>query len=223
LSPSHAALPDGASKRARTAGLWGRISRTVGGLLILFWMPSALFLVSLLMAQHLLTLPKPRMDAGLRQGLEPALLLHKGSWFALHVLAENCQCSQEILDHLVARGSDARFSEKVLFIGNAEPTRTRLLARGFAFEAVTPEELQARYGLEGAPLLLVVNRQSEVAYSGGYSSTSRGFPQDVAILRALERGTAVNELPLFGCAVSRALQRQLDPLGLKYPVTGSVR
>ncbi len=131
----------------RKTGLLHHLRARTGGLLILLWIPCTLVPVSLLMAGHLLTLPKPQIDARLRQNIESAVSAHPGSWFVLHVLAEDCQCSQGVLAHLLARGSEAGFSEKVLFIGSDEPTRSQLLARGFAFESITPEGLQAKYGL----------------------------------------------------------------------------
>ena len=212
-------LPDepGATEPQRT-GFLRRWRANAGGLLILLWIPCTLIPVSLLMAGHILTLPKPHIDARLHQNLESAVAARPGSWFVLHVLAEDCQCSQGVLAHLLARGSEPGLFEKVLFIGNAEPTRSRLTARGFAFESITPEALQSRYGLEGAPMMVVANPHGEVAYSGGYASTRWGPPEDLAIVRALARGTEVKPLPLFGCAVSQELQKQLDPLGLKYPV-----
>jgi hypothetical protein len=198
---------------SRTAG-------RLGGMLVVLWIPTGILLSSLLLVQHLVTLPKPKIDAPLRQSLDSTLPLHRGAWFVLHVLAENCQCSQDVLSHLLSRGPESFLSEKVLFIGKQEPTRSRLLERGFAFESITPEELQMRYRIEGAPVMLVVNRQGEVAYSGGYSATNRGALQDLAIFRALALGTKVKPLPLFGCAVSRELQQRLDPLGLKYTGAG---
>jgi hypothetical protein len=202
--------------RTRQADFLRRVRARAGGLLILLWIPCTLVPISLLMAGHLLTLPKPRIDALHNERLQSVLSAHPGSWFVVHVLAENCECSQRILAHLLARSAESSWSEKVLFIGSVEPTRTQLAARGFAFQSVTPEELQATYGLEGAPLMLVVNPRGEVAYSGGYSSTRWGPSEDVTILAALTRGTEVKERPLFGCAVSQELQKRLDPLGFKY-------
>lgn len=198
-----------------------RTAGRLGGMLILLWIPTGLLLSSLLLVQHLVTLPKPQIDEHLRKSLDSTLPLHRGSWFVLHVLAENCQCSQGVLSHLLSRGPEAFLSEKVLFIGNQEPARSRLLERGFSFESITPGELQTRYRIEGAPVMLVINQQGQVAYSGGYSATNQGAPQDLAIFRALALGTEVKPLPLFGCAVSRALQKRLDPLGLKYTKVGS--
>lgn len=218
MQPSHPAATEPVPVGARSSGLLGRWRARAGGLLVLLWIPCTLVPISLLMAGHLLTLPKPHIDARLRHNLESAVAAHPGSWFVLHVLAEDCQCSQGVLAHLLARGAASWFSEKVLFIGSDEPARSQLVARGFAFESITPEGLQARYGLEGAPMMVVANPRGDVAYSGGYSSSRWGQPEDLAIVRALTRGTEVEALPLFGCAVSQELQKRLDPLGLKYPV-----
>jgi hypothetical protein len=219
MLPRHPGAATPVRVGARSTGFVRRLRASPGGLLVLLWIPCTLVPVSLLMAGHLLTLPKPRVDARLRQNVTSAASANPGSWFVLHVLAEDCECSQEVVTHLLARGSESWFSEKVLFIGSEEPARSRLVARGFGFESITPEGLQAKYGLEGAPLMVVANQRSEIVYSGGYSRTRWGPPEDLAIVRALTRGTEVKALPLFGCAVSQELQKRLDPFGLKYPVT----
>jgi hypothetical protein len=43
----------------------------------------------------------------------------------------------------------------------------------------------------------------------------------VALLEGAMAGLPAQELPLFGCAVSRELQKQIDPFGLKYAANGA--
>jgi hypothetical protein len=206
------ALRDGAHRM----GPFRRDRALLGGLLVLLWIPCTIVPFGLLMAGHLLTLPKPPVDGRLRSEIESGASQRPGSWFVLHVLSEECQCSQDVLGHLLVRGAQSRFSEKVLFIGNGAPVRSRLVERGFVFESIAPEQLEARLGVEGTPLMVVANPRGEVVYMGGYAGNRWGPPQDLDVMQALAQGRTVNALPLFGCAVSRGLQERLDPLGLKY-------
>jgi hypothetical protein len=195
-----------------------RLVKWATGLVVIAWIPCTLVLTSLLMVGHLLTLPRPAMGAKLERALEKDASAEAGrhGWFALHVMAEQCNCSRRVLEHLIERGGDPSLSEKVVLIGSDEELRRRLTARGFGFETLTAEQLHDRYGVDGAPLLLVIDPQGRVAYSGGYSTRAGGEPRDSEILAALQGGGRPEALPLFGCAVSRELQRKLDPLGMKY-------
>lgn len=184
-----------------------QLLRVVGWWAFWLWAPVPVVLIGLLLSGHLLTLPAP----------EPARLKVEGSgWRALHVLALKCACSRQVIDHLTARGAVAGFSEKLLLIGDDAQIAARVRAAGFAFESIDSKALEARYGIKGAPLLVVVSPADDVRYSGGYSPNKRGPPQDLAIFAALQGGQPTAALPLFGCAVSKALQAQVDPLGLTY-------
>ncbi|WP_224246134.1 hypothetical protein [Hyalangium gracile] len=174
--------------------------------------------VSLLTAGHLLTLPEPTSAAELTRRLQAdaAREGRPGAGYVLHVLASGCRCSQRVLEHLLLRGPQPSYAEKVLLIGRDEGIGERLTARGFGFESISSEELKARYAIEGAPLMLVLGDEGRLEYSGGYSRRRQGTLEDVAILRAVESGGRPGALPLYGCALSRELQREVDPLGLKY-------
>ena len=73
----------------------------------------------------------------------------------------------------------------------------------------------ALWGLIAAPLLVLAS--AELDYVGGYYAVPAAVsPRDEAIARAVAPHEPVEPLPIYGCAVSPALQDQVDPLGLVY-------
>jgi hypothetical protein len=139
-----------------------------------------------------------------------------GRWLVLHVVYGRCGCSGRVLDALVARGPTAGVRERVVLVDGEPGDRARALAAGFAVTRVTPEALVARYRLESAPLFVVADPAGRLRYLGGYTERKRGpVLRDVAVVRALRRGDAVEALPVLGCAVSRRLRDLTDPLGVR--------
>jgi hypothetical protein len=179
------------------------------------WLVLTLVPISALMAGHLLTLPVPESDLAL-QRLGNAAGGPAASWRVLHVLARRCACSSKVMEALFERGPKAGFAEKILLIGEDAAWQRRASALGYSFESISSAALEEKYGIQGAPLLVVVRPDGRVIYSGGYSPRQQGTIEDVAILDEAVGGGHPAARPLFGCAVSRELQASLDPLGLKY-------
>jgi hypothetical protein len=173
---------------------------------------------SALMANHLLSLPAPSpRDEALRAAIDRArpASLPRG-WSAVHVFAAECGCSKRLVDHLEKRGPAAGVFEKVVMVGDDPAIQRRLERRGFSFQTVTPDELAARYHVEAVPLLVVAAPDGAVRYAGGYTERKQGPAiRDLDILQSLRAEHAVRSLPLFGCAVTEALKKTLDPFGLK--------
>ena len=176
-----------------------------------------------LMAGHLLTLPTPvetdpAVAAAIDAAREPA---DRGRWLVVHVMYADCGCSQRLLTQLVTRRALPDVRERVVLVGHDEALGARLRNAGFGFEELTAEELAQKYRAESAPMLMVANPAGALVYAGGYSDRKRGpETKDVEVVRQLQRGERVARLPLYGCAVSKKLQGELDPLGLKYPRNG---
>lgn len=180
---------------------------------------------SYLLAPHLLTLPiptaaDPRLGALVLPGAPAEVpAAHRGLQ-AVHILYSACKCSQQVLEHLLARGARPElWSERILLVGLREvpdggaALRARAAARGFRVDEVTAGELRSRYHIEAAPLLLVAEGGGRIHYLGGYSDRKRGpVIRDLEIAAALTRGASPRALPVFGCAVSASLQATLDPL-----------
>ena len=86
---------------------------------------------------------------------------------------------------------------------------------GFLVDVVTREELPRKYHLQSVPVLAVLDPLDRLRYVGGYTTRKQGPDiQDVRILETLQSDRSIASLPLFGCAVSRSLQRVIDPTGL---------
>jgi hypothetical protein len=120
-----------------------------------------------------------------------------------------------VLASLFSRGVHTTVRERIVLVGAHAAYESAAHKAGFTVEVIEPEQLKARYRLEAAPVFVVADPRGEVRYVGGYSERKQGLAlHDVEILAALTGGQGVRELPLFGCAVSRALQRLMDPLRL---------
>jgi hypothetical protein len=198
----------------------------LGRAAIFAWAAAALVMGSFLLAGHVVALPGP--GAGAERALAvwaSASPDAKGRWAARHVLYQSCGCSNRVLARLLARGARADVTETVVYVSDAagadaaaiEAVRADVARAGFRFEPVTPVELERRYSVESAPLLLVTDGEGRLLYNGGYTDRSGGVTiADASIINDLRAGRQVDPLPIFGCAVSSRVQRAIDPLGLKY-------
>jgi len=184
------------------------------------WVAACVILAAYLLSAHLLTLPAPSSDdLALQRAIaaqrRPA---QRGRWLVVHVLDEQCKCSLQVLDHLLAGDRPRDVVERVVLIAaTVEPGRLRAIrARGFDLDIVTPDELNERYGVAVAPLLVVVDPGDIVRYVGGYGQRKQAAElRDAAVIASLRAGIPVPALPTFGCAVGRRLQATIDPLGLR--------
>ena len=203
---------------------------------MLIWGMCLTLVVASLMVSHWVQLPAPSVGISLQveadavacgyevpplsQQNEPTAVVPQLT--TLHVMYDNCPCSRRVLDHLLDRTAIQQANEQILLVVEDLATerltlRERSITSGFGFEQLTAEELFDRLGVEAAPLLLIVDARGVVQYTGGYTSRKQGLDyQDEAIIRAVLSGHQPDLLPVLGCAVSRRLQRVVDPLRLKY-------
>jgi hypothetical protein len=127
-----------------------------------------------------------------------------------------------VLAHLLQRGLHPGVTETLLFVGEETEQLAQARALGFRTEALSAQALFDRYKIQTVPLLVVMNPEGSILYSGGYTERKQGADiKDVALLEGAMAGVPARELPLFGCAVSRELQQQIDPFGLKYAANGA--
>jgi hypothetical protein len=200
---------------------WHVATRVVFGV----WLVGFLVIGAYLLAPHLLTLPVPEAnDAQLQRSVAQRLPSQHGRWLVLHVLDEDCPCSRRVLDHLLAGPRPSGPAERVVWISGAhDPGRTTattaitaIRARGFDLDIVAPDQLEQRYHLEAAPLLVVLDPTDAVRYLGGYTPRKQADDvRDRAIITAVQRGERVKPLPTFGCAVGAALRTTIDPLKIR--------
>ena len=212
--PLTASLRPVGRRRNTGAGL-----RLASCLMLWLWAALAVAAVSTLMAGHWLMLPSPASAE--RPDVAAALVSLRAEgddrWFAVHVMYVDCRCSQRVVDHLTTRQRPPELSEHVVLVGRDRSMERRLQTRGYRVTTVNPEELLSRFRLQAAPLLAVISPAGDLRYLGGYSERKQGPDiRDLEIVAGLRARSAVDELPLFGCAVSQGLQDLLDPLGIKY-------
>ncbi|MEL6111128.1 MAG: hypothetical protein AAFU85_34405 [Planctomycetota bacterium] len=136
---------------------------------------------------------------------------------AFHFLYGDCPCSRRVLDEVIERQPVNGVIERIVVIGDQKTDVQMAEASGFEVDRCAPLEADAKYGVSAAPLLVVTLGDGTILYSGGYTSRKQGPDnQDVRILSSLSRGEEVENLPVYGCAVSEDLKQLVDPFRLKY-------
>ncbi|MEO0649098.1 MAG: hypothetical protein AAFZ65_00290 [Planctomycetota bacterium] len=196
-----------------------RPRRLAARLALALWVPGVSAILATQMVPHWVPLPAPSRAAERPASALGALLDQHAAegWQRVHVLYADCGCSARVLDDLLANPADGPREDFVLLVGDAVDDAERTRAAGLPFEVVDAEQLERRFGIVAAPLLLIFDPARQLVYSGGHTDRKRGFAlRSESLLEQLKAGEAPADLPAFGCAVSRELQAQLDPLGLKY-------
>jgi len=175
------------------------------------WFLLMLVLGAGLLARHVIALPAPTGDAKLASSLNQFRdATHPHTWLAVHVLYAECRCSRRIATHLLSTPRPVGWEEVVLWVGSGAPDPE--LERRFKLQRIARGEL-SRLGIDAAPLLVVLDGENRARYSGGYTDRKQGPAiDDLKIMAAAQRGSGVSSLPVFGCAVSNRLERELDVL-----------
>ncbi|HSY20736.1 MAG TPA: hypothetical protein VK841_01395 [Polyangiaceae bacterium] len=186
-----------------------------GGVALCVWFALMVLLGAGLLARHAVAFSAPSASAKLAaslNALRPAPA--QGGWFAVHALYADCRCSQRVQEHLLAGGRPPDWTEVVLWVGAPAggPEPTPELERRFDVRRITPQDLAA-LGIESAPMLIALDPQGRIRYAGGYTERKQGpVIDDTRILAEVRLDAAPPSLPLFGCAVSDRLRRQLSLL-----------
>jgi hypothetical protein len=139
-----------------------------------------------------------------------------GQWVMTHGLALRCPCSRRIVDYLVKRGATPTADERVLLVDATDEAQQRLLAAGFTVTSVSSEALTGM-GFVAVPGLVIRRPDGSVAYAGAHAPKRSGPIDDLAILQAANGTAPIKPFAVLGCALSRALSDQTDPLALKTP------
>ena len=193
------------------------VARRVGKAAFWIWAVAVLLGGATLTAAHSYTLPRPA-EAEIAPPLAALQRQLGAKWLAVHVLYASCRCSLRIRDELAARGPTPGVREVVLLVGGDSDWKQPLVDAGYTLQPATADQLRDVWHIEAAPMLLVLGPDSRIGYRGGYTEHQQGGtdPQDARIIAAAMAADPPPAVPLFGCAVSKRLQRMLDPLGLKY-------
>ena len=187
-----------------------------GRALIVAWLALAMVGIASLGVSHTAPMPKPTPEQKLTAALL-GLRERPRTPFLVHVIYAHCSCTERLFRHLVERRALPGLDETILFVGEDEAKRARARKAGFRFATVTQAELSTRYGLEVAPVLFAFTRDGRLAYAGGYFDRPAAVTAlDERIVTDVQRGVAAEPLPVYGCAVSPALQKSVDPLGIVY-------
>lgn len=169
--------------------------------------PLALFCVS-----HLVALPIARTPVTLSSNAE------KTDWRIVHVLSEECVCSQGVLEYLKARGTVEGREEEVVLVNSSETMMKELRSLGYAATLVEAESFCGAFGAEGVPFFQVLDKDS-LKYSGAYFDgvyrEGSAF-LDLPTLKKLADGRSVKERPVYGCPTSKRLRTLLDPFGFRF-------
>lgn len=185
----------------------------LGKVALAAWLPVTVTVLAFLMVSHVVAMPSPSDEDRLREGVAALRLLDAP--LRLHVIYEDCSCTRSLWAHLMERGAARGVDELVLYVGDDAERAREARRRGYRFRRTDPRSLSDTLGVDAAPLLVLAS--AELDYVGGYYAVPAAVsPRDEAIARAVAAHEPVEPLPIYGCAVSPALQDQVDPLGLVY-------
>jgi hypothetical protein len=184
------------------------VSRAPKRALLAVWFAGMVLVSAGLLARHVVALPTPHVNAASFDLLRTDA--QRNRWLAVHVLYGDCRCSQRVADHLATTERPSDWVEMVLWVGDAPPAA---LASRFDVRSITSADL-AGLGIEAAPSMVIIAPDGVVHYAGGYTDRKQGPVIEDRRIMADARDVAmpVASLPVFGCAVSARLQRDLAAL-----------
>lgn len=193
----------------------------VGKVFLAVWGLTVSVLLTMLISQHLAPFaaaPANTKTLGFIARMTGAV----NRWQMLHIVVDDCACSTDVIEHLLARKREPRLdAEALVLVGHRPDLGARFAQAGFAYSELPATDVVAETGIEAGPTLVVVDDAGVIRYSGGYyARRERTENLDGAVLRDLMAGREVAALPVFGCAFSKRLQAASDPLGLKYTPSG---
>lgn len=204
----------------------GNQRKTLTSAFVGIWALFIVVFMSLLMGGHTVPLPaagnqptlvnfKSATFSDQNAALAPAAT--NAGWKIIHVLVAGCSCSSYTAASLAARKPIVAEPEFVFVLGGAAPWEFSLRQSGFIVEEKDAEQLAKDTGIQGGPWLLLISPAGKIVYSGGYAA-ERPRPgvalNDLAVITAAFHGEPMPAYPAYGCAATRVLQGQLDPLGI---------
>ena len=187
--------------------------------MLLLWAVTLITLIATLMVSHWSVLPLPSgNDPKLAKAIDNTRSIKDlGQWYATHVLYAQCNCSNRVLEHILNSPRPSGINEKLILVDHNPKWEKKAQEIGFPYEVITQQELKTEFNIESAPLFIVSNPESKIMYAGGYTDRKQGLSiKDTDIIQNVMNNNPMEPIPLFGCAVSKALQTIVDPFGFKY-------
>jgi hypothetical protein len=183
-------------------------------LIVTVWGLASAYVGAVLMARHEVSFQLSESVLGRVYNFGKDLLQEGNSkpYIAIHLLDERCTCSQTVIEDILDTSiSDA--SLLVLMLSKiTEETRARFESKGINVRELDPKEAREQFGLETAPWFVVLDRELQVLYSGGYSQTKVRARSDLRvseIMKTIRDQRKPASLPTFGCVTSNELRRLL--------------
>ena len=156
---------------------------------------AALLVIALLMGSHTPFRTQAATSAPAERG--------RGHWQAVYILGSECPCSTRVAKHLAPRERLDGIEERMILVGDDDETAGLLGANGWKVERWAAERARDVYGALSAPLLVFVDPDGAIRYSGGFARRSDfrdGF-QEPAVWASLRAGREVTPFPAYGCAL----------------------
>jgi hypothetical protein len=176
------------------------------------WLAAATFAATTLTAWHAVALPTRAT---------PAQHLPTHTWHLTHYLSADCNCSLEIARYLTNRALLPPATEEIMLVDGIDTRAEQKLIDSldrahFPYTTISAEALASRDGVEAVPLLTIEAPDGTVRFRGGYHErgTPAGEYLDITILADLMASRPAPNPRVYGCATSRRLRSQLDPLSL---------
>jgi hypothetical protein len=168
------------------------------------------------MVGHVMPLPRSE-QASVASGVSTLkAVVGPSDIVVFHFVDSKCRCSRRVVDGLVSRRPMSGVVEHVVLVDD-DGLGARLRTAGFVVTPIPAKDLESRFGVRGAPLLLVVGRRDEVLYEGGYTDRKQAFAlEDKRIVAEVLEGRRPSALPMFGCAVSTKLNRERNPMRIPW-------
>jgi len=187
----------------------------LGKIFLIIWIPVISTVIGFLMVNHIIAMPLPDDYKRIQENMPQ--LRHSPGWLIVHVIYQNCSCTNSLTSSLLESGSQPGVDESIIFVGDDEEFERRFKARGFYFKFETRASIADQFGIEAAPMLLIFSPDDRLKYGGGYFERPSVYrSMDQKYLTKLKKGEDVEALPLYGCPVSTRLQKIMDPFGIEY-------
>ena len=136
---------------------------------------------------------------------------------AHHFLSLKCNCSKNLITHLLQRRAHAAVREIVHLLHQKSEVVSDLKRVGFEVQTTDEPSALKKFNLKALPQLVLM-RATETIYQGGYGPDQQHeqvYEDEKIISSALQNERSASR-PLLGCANGQVQKSNFDLLGVKY-------